>query len=126
MPNILELPSLEFGSVLSVTRPLIVTRVVTWYNRFVIKSFKHRGLRRFFETGSTAGINAQHASRIRLLLARLNVSRLPKDMDAPGFFLHELKGRRKGTWSVRVNKNWRVTFMFDGPDVHVVDYEDYH
>jgi len=47
-------------------------------------------------------------------------------MDAPGFFLHELKGRRKGTWSVRVNKNWRVTFMFDGPDVHVVDYEDYH
>jgi len=92
----------------------------------VIKSFKHRGLRRFFETGSTAGINAQHTSRIRLLLARLSVSRLPKDMDAPGFFFHELKGRRKGTWSVRVNKNWRVTFMFDGPDVHVVDYEDYH
>ena len=64
--------------------------------------------------------------RLRVLLARLNVARLPKDMDAPGFYLHELKGSRKRTWSVRVNKNWRVTFIFDGADVHVVDYEDYH
>ena len=92
----------------------------------MIASFKHRGLRRFFESGSTAGIDARHGLRLRILLARLNVSRSPQDMDAPGFYLHELKGKRKGTWSVRVNKNWRVSFTFREGDAHVVDYEDYH
>jgi len=92
----------------------------------VIAYFEHRGLRRFFESGSTAGINAKHAPRLRILLARLHVSRSLKDMDAPGFHLHELKGSRKGTWSVRVNKNWRMTFVFEGGDAHIVDYEDYH
>lgn len=92
----------------------------------MIRTFKHRGLRRFFESGSTAGINAQHVTRLRVLLARLDVSRSPQDMDAPGFYLHELKGRRKGTWSVRVNKNWRVTFTFEASDAYDVDYEDYH
>jgi len=92
----------------------------------MIRSFKHRGLRRLFETGSTAGVNAQHVKRLRLLLARLSVARSPADMDAPGFYLHELKGSRKGIWSVRVNKNWRVTFSVDDLGVHVVDYENYH
>jgi len=61
----------------------------------MIKNFKHRGLKKFFETGKAAGINAQHAQRIRILLARINVAVNPKDMDAPGFYLHELKGKRK-------------------------------
>ncbi len=92
----------------------------------MIKNFKHRGLQKFFESGKTTGINAQHASRIRILLARLNVAVNPKDLDAPGFYLHELKGKRKNTWSLRVNKNWRLTFSVEDGDVADVDLEDYH
>jgi proteic killer suppression protein len=92
----------------------------------VIAGFKHRGLRRFFESGTTRGIQAQQASRIRLILARLNASQSPQDMDLPGLHLHELTGQRKGTWSVRVSGNWRITFRFDGPDAYDVDLEDYH
>jgi len=61
-----------------------------------------------------------------LILGRLNASTNAKDMDLPGLYLHELKGERRGTWSVRVSGNWRVTFRFDGPDVYEVNYEDYH
>lgn len=92
----------------------------------MIKNFRHRGLQKFFETGKTSGINAQHAQRIRILLARLNVAVNPKDLDAPGFYLHELKGKRKSTWSLRVNKNWRITFSVEDGDVVDVDLEDYH
>ncbi len=63
---------------------------------------------------------------LRLMLGRLNTSTNAKDMDSPGLFLHELQGERRGTWSVRVSGNWRVTFRFDGPDVYEVNYEDYH
>jgi proteic killer suppression protein len=91
-----------------------------------IKSFRHRGLERFFTRGSKARIQAPHAARLRLLLARLNVAAEPRDMALPGLRLHELKGKRKGTWSVAVSGNWRVTFRFDGKDVWDVDYEDYH
>ena len=92
----------------------------------MIKSFKHRGLQKYFETGKTTDINAQHAKRIRILLARLNVAVDPKDLDAPGFHLHELKGKRKNTWSLSVNKNWRITFSVVDGDVVDVDLEDYH
>ena len=92
----------------------------------MIAGFKHRGLRRFFESGTTRGIQASHAERIRLILGRLNASRAPQDMNLPGLHLHELAGQRKGTWSVRVSGNWRITFRFDGPDAHDVDLEDYH
>ncbi|MCL4831066.1 MAG: type II toxin-antitoxin system RelE/ParE family toxin [Caldilineaceae bacterium] len=92
----------------------------------MIKDFKHKGLERFFLTGSNAGIQANHASRLRLILGRLHASTSPRDMNLPGLYLHELKGDRQATWSVRVSGNWRVTFQFDGQDATVVNYEDYH
>ena len=92
----------------------------------MIRRFRHRGLQRFFETGSKAGIQAQHAERLRLILAQLNAAAKPQDMALPGLVLHPLKGERKGTWSVRVSGNWRITFVFVGTDADVVDYEDYH
>jgi toxin HigB-1 len=92
----------------------------------MIKKFRHKGLARFFSTGSTSGIQAAHANRLKLILGRLNASTNPRDMDLPGLRLHELKGRDKGRWSVWVNGNWRVTFRFEGVDATDVDYEDYH
>jgi proteic killer suppression protein len=92
----------------------------------VIRGFRHKGLRKFFETGSKSGIQAQHAERLRLILAQLNVATLPGDMNLPGLDLHSLKGERKGTWAVSVSGNWRVTFRFVGKDSEGVNYEDYH
>ena len=92
----------------------------------MIRSFKHKGPARYFETGSKAGIQAQHAERLRLILAQLNAAAAPDDMGLPGLRLHPLRGDRKGTWSVWVSGNWRVIFKFVGKDAEVVDYEDYH
>ena len=92
----------------------------------MIRSFKHKGLERFFLKGTKSGIQAQHVDRLRLILGRLNAAVDPKDMDLPGLKLHELKGRRRGYWSVGVSGNWRVTFRFVGRDADAVDYEDYH
>ena len=92
----------------------------------MITGFKHKGLERFFTTGSKAGIQPQHAERLRLILGRLNASTNPKDMNLPGLELHELRGDRKGTWSVKVSGNWRVTFTFAGKNAEDVNYEDYH
>jgi toxin HigB-1 len=105
---------------------LVATRYVTGYNSIVIKDFKHKGLEKFFLTGSKAGIRAAHVKRLRLILGRLNASTSPRDMNLPGLYLHELTGNRQGTWSVRVSGNWRVTFQFDGADAIKVNYEDYH
>ena len=76
--------------------------------------------------GPTAGINANHAGRLRLILGRLNVASEPRDMALPGLGLHPLKGDRENSWAVKVSGNWRVTFQFSGSDVKDVDYEDYH
>jgi proteic killer suppression protein len=92
----------------------------------VIKGFKHKGLEKFFLAGSMAGIQAAHERKLRLILGRLHASTSPLDMNLPGLYLHELKGNRKDTWSVRVSGNWRVTFNFDGLDAVNVNYEDYH
>ncbi|KKO46741.1 peptidase [Arsukibacterium ikkense] len=92
----------------------------------MIRNFKHKGLAKFFNTGSTAGIQVAHANRLRLILGRLNAATSAKDMDLPGLKLHELVGNRKGVWSVTVSGNWRVTFLFVGADADVVNYEDYH
>ena len=92
----------------------------------MIKSFAHKGLERFFLTGSKAGILALHAQRLRLLLAMLDQAGTIEDMDAPGLRLHQMKGDMKGAWSITVQANWRVVFRFDGGDVHLVDYLDYH
>lgn len=92
----------------------------------MIKSFKHRGVEKYFFKGLKSGIQAKHAKRLRLILARLDASTCAQDMNLPGLRLHELKGKRKGAWSVNVSGNWRLTFQFDGPDAILVDYEDYH
>jgi len=92
----------------------------------VIRGFKHKGLEKFFSTGSKAGIQAQHAERLRVILGRLSASIAPQDMNLPGLDLHQLKGDRKGTWAVKVSGNWRITFAFVGKDADDVDYEDYH
>ena len=92
----------------------------------MIRGFRHKGLARLFETGTKSGIQAQHAERLRLILAQLNAAIGPGDMALPGLGLHPLKGDRKGTWAVKVSGNWRVTFTFAGKDADRVDYEDYH
>lgn len=92
----------------------------------MIKSFRHKGLRRFFETGRTAGIQAVHARKIRLELTALETAAMIEDMTVPGFHLHPLKGSRKGQWSITVSGNWRITFEFRDGNAYLLDYEDYH
>lgn len=92
----------------------------------VIKSFRHRGIERFFHTGSKAGIQAKPANRLRLQLFVLDNAKTPLDMKAPGWNLHPLKGDMAGHWSVSVSGNWRLTFAFQGEDAILVDYHDYH
>ncbi len=92
----------------------------------MIKTIRHKGLRRFYETGKASGIQAAHARRLRLQLAALDSSRTIEDMDIPGFRLHALKGDQKGRWSIFVNGNWRLTFEFIEGDAYLLDYEDYH
>lgn len=92
----------------------------------MIESIRHKGLRDFFTSGSMAGVQAKHAARLRLILARLHASREPKDMDLPGLRLHKMSGNLNGFFSVEVSGNWRVIFRFEGQDVFDVDYLDYH
>lgn len=92
----------------------------------MIKSFKHKGLKRFYETGSTAGIRTEPQKRLRLQLAALDTAQTLKDMNIPGFRLHPLKGDRKGLWAIEVSHNWRLVFRFADGNVYEVDYEDYH
>jgi proteic killer suppression protein len=92
----------------------------------MIKSFRHKGLQRFFETGSKAGIQAAHATKLQLQLAALNHAVQPEDMSAPSWGLHPLKGNLQGHWAITVNGNWRVIFTFEGTDAVLVDYRDYH
>ncbi|MHB1362208.1 MAG: type II toxin-antitoxin system RelE/ParE family toxin [Thermoleophilia bacterium] len=92
----------------------------------MIISFAHKGLEKFYRTGSKSGIQAKHTQRLRLILSNLDQAEGPDDMDMPGLALHQLKGRRQGVWAVRVSGNWRVTFRFKGRDTEIVNYEDYH
>ncbi len=92
----------------------------------MIKSFIHKGLQKFYKTGTTSGIQSKHENKIRLILTNLDQSETYDDMDLPGLHLHKLKGTRKDIWSVRVSGNWRITFRFVGRDVEIVNYEDYH
>lgn len=87
----------------------------------MIQSIRHKGLATLFETGSTAGVQASHAKRLRLQLAALDTAQVIDDMDVPGFRLHPLKGKYKGRWSIQVNGNWRLTFEFTDGNVHVLD-----
>jgi proteic killer suppression protein len=90
------------------------------------ESFKHKGLKRLFETGYTSGVNPQHIERLRKILALLETSENIDDMDLPGLNLRKLKGKRKNTLAVKVSGNWRVTFKLKNGDVLEVNYENYH
>ena len=92
----------------------------------MIKSFEHKGLQAFFETGNKAGIQPHHAPKLARLLARLHAAKVPEDMNVPGWRLHPLVGSLAGHYSVFVNGNWRLTFRFDDGDAALVDYQDYH
>ena len=92
----------------------------------MIISFTHKGLKRFYISGSKAGIQAEHADKIKRLLTSLDSAVCPADMDLPSYSLHELKGNKAGIWSVTVRANWRITFRFIGTDIELVNYEDYH
>ena len=92
----------------------------------MIRSFGHKGLERFFLTGSKKGILPNHAEKIARILDRLDASVSPTDMNLPGYRLHALKGQETDTWSVSVDANWRITFRFEGQDAFVVNYKDYH
>lgn len=93
----------------------------------MIKSFRHKGLKAFFEKGTTAGIQAAHAPRLARMLNRLNEAADAQGMNVPGWKLHPLKGKAlKGHYAVSVSGNWRMTFKFEGVDAVLVDYQDYH
>jgi proteic killer suppression protein len=92
----------------------------------MIRSFKHKGLEKFFKTGRASGVQVKHSKRLNLILGRLNASTSPNDMNLPGLFLHPLTGTRSDIWSVRVSGNWRVTFRFNGEHAEIINYEDYH
>ena len=91
----------------------------------MIKTFRHKGLKAFFDKGSMAGIQAAHAPKLVAMLRRLNEITDSQGMNLPGWNLRPLKGRElKGHFSVWVNGNWRITFTFEGTDAVLVDYQD--
>jgi toxin HigB-1 len=92
----------------------------------MIKSFKHKGLEKYFHNNDKSKINPDHAAKLSRILDRLDASVCANDMNLPGYKLHQLTGSEKGTWSVWVNGNWRATFQFEGTNAILVDYRDYH
>lgn len=92
----------------------------------MIKNFRHKGLKAFFETGNKAGIRPDHAPRLARQLRQLHDASNPADMNIPGWRLHPLSENLEGHWSVTVNGNWRMTFVFEDTDAVLVDYQDYH
>ena len=92
----------------------------------MISSFRHKGLRKFYASGSQAGIQPAHAKALRMQLAALDTAQTIEDMEIPGYRLHPLRGSDRGRWSIWVNGNWRITFEFHDGNAHILDYEDYH
>jgi proteic killer suppression protein len=92
----------------------------------MISSVRHKGLRRLYEDGDPRCVMAEHVTKLRDILARLDAAKVLADMDLPGFRLHPLKGKFKGFYAVTVRANWRVIFRFDGRNSIDVDYLDYH
>jgi proteic killer suppression protein len=92
----------------------------------VLRSFRHRGLKRFFETGDGRRLQAKHLPRVRLILTMLSAATHAGQMNAPGLGLHPLKGKPKGRFAVSVDENFRVVFRFEDGHAVDVDYGDYH
>src|SRR5690606_8930710 len=110
----------------------LADRIVTLYSIRMIKSFRHKGVQAYVETGSQSGSQTKHAARLYAQLTALQAAAQPDDMNAPGWKLHKLSGKnQKGQsvqdhWAVSVSGNWRLTFYFEGNDAVLVDYQDYH
>jgi toxin HigB-1 len=100
--------------------------IVYIYHTVMIRSIRHKRLLEFYLTGRLKGIQAHHATRLRILLTALDAAKEINDLNVPAWNLHALKGNLKGHWSLTVNGNWRITFMFIDEDVYLVDYQDYH
>jgi proteic killer suppression protein len=92
----------------------------------MIKTFRHKGLEKFFHTGSKAGIQPKHAEILADQLTLLNIVLKPEQMNIPGWDFHPLKGGLAGHYAVWVSKNWRLTFAFEEEDAVLIDYQDYH
>lgn len=92
----------------------------------MIKSIRHKGLKRFFENGDPSKLPPQHVKKIRMILARLDAAEEVEAMNYAGSGLHPLKGGLKGTWAVSVSGNYRIIFRFEQGDAYDVDYLDYH
>ena len=92
----------------------------------MIKSFKHKGLEKFFTKENTAGIQPAHATRISDCLTFLNAAQTPDDMNKPGYRLHLLKDDKEGLWAINVSGNWRIVFQFENGNAYIVNYENYH
>jgi len=92
----------------------------------MIKGWKHKGLKKFYETGSTSGIQAKHKIKLKIILQRLDAATRPDDLNLPGMRFHTLRGNYRGYYSVTVNGNWRVIYKFENQNAVLVDYLDYH
>lgn len=92
----------------------------------MIKNFKHKGLEQFFTKDVRRLLDIKDLPKITRILDRLDAAMLVEDMNMPSWDLHELKGDRKGVWSVAVRKNWKITFRFENGDAYDVNFEDYH
>ena len=92
----------------------------------MIQKFKHKGLKQLFESGVQKGVNPKHVTRLRNILALLETAETPEDMDLPGLGLHQLKGKSKGIWAVKISGKWRMTFKIQNGDAFEINYEDYH
>ena len=92
----------------------------------MIQKIRHKGLKKLYEDDSAAKVNPEHTDKLRRILARLDASTTPVDVDLPGYGLHKLRGDLKGHWAVKVSGNWRVTFRFEAGHATDVDYQDYH
>jgi len=92
----------------------------------VIRKIRHKGLKKLYEEDSAAKVNPDHADKLLRILARLDASSKPQDMNLPGYRLHKLRGEYEGFWTVDVSGNWRVVFRFEEGDATDVDFADYH
>lgn len=92
----------------------------------MIRSFKHKGLEKFFRHNDRSGLNSPHCDRIGRLLDATEDAEAPEELNIPGYGLHKLTGNKKDFWSLKVSGNWRITFKFEGGHALEVNLEDYH
>jgi proteic killer suppression protein len=92
----------------------------------MIRSFRHRGLKRLYERGDRRGIRPDLVETVERILTALDSAQAPRALDLPGYRLHSLKGDRQGFWAVTVRANWRIIFRFEGTDAFDVELTDYH